>query len=151
MKRELPTLRTASSSEWLTKRELKETFNLTEGGFRTIHESGMLPSYTFLKNVVRYRVSEMKKEFETTEDSENWLTTTEFAKLIRVHPDTIRRALCDNENDLPHIRIGGVVRIDKDLAIAMARRKSSIRGTYKRQNIGRHTPAYKVPFTERLN
>lgn len=150
MRRDTPTLRKPTQREWLTKRDLKETFNLTEGGFRTIHESGMLPSYTFLKNVVRYRVAEMNKEFESTEGSDNWLTTKEFADLIRVHPDTIRRALCDNENDLPHIRIGGIVRIDKELAIAMARRKSSIRGTYKRQNIGRHTPASQVPFTERI-
>lgn len=134
----VPAIAKSVSREWLTIGEFRSLVDChSYQVYRWVYR-GDLPVYVFFRGKARIHMPEMNTPNDPTEDSHNFMSIKEFADWVRVAEVTVRRAIAHPTNPIPHIRIGGLVRIDRDLAIAQARHKASIRGWYKKGGVPKY-------------
>lgn len=127
----VPPARKATLLEWMSPKDLENYYDAPDYQvMRWIHR-GEFPAYMFFKQAYRVHMSEVSLPNIMPTEENKFMTCLEFSRWVRVSELTVRRALVHPKYPIPHIRIGGAVRIDKDLAVSMARNRSSSHGAYK--------------------
>lgn len=121
--------------EWITLPELARICQVPYVQVFRWFSRNAVPGYQFFRSTLRIHASEMKTLYPVSTNNDDWMSMKEFARWTKIDPITIRRAVSHPVNPLPHIKVGGVIRIDVKLALAMARNKSRSRVGYKDHNV----------------